>query len=124
MPIDATAITYDYSLATCTLRIASVHTVTSGVADFSLPTSTIVEYAHGAPDATGAQVLATVESATCTSGVPRNAAVIGEFGLGRIAYLGLPYLANAVTYTNGDLRSGSADRLLEQAVAWVSGLTD
>src|SRR5262249_31225825 len=64
--------------------------------------------AYAGPDA-GATVLAT------TNGAPT--AVSSPEGAGRGVYLGPIYSGGTSSYANGELRSGSADRLLEQAVA-------
>ncbi|MFN0053205.1 MAG: CARDB domain-containing protein [Planctomycetales bacterium] len=84
----------------------STHPVTQGLSDFA-PGGTYSEYSPGGIDA-GATILATANgTATVVVGAPGN---------GRAAYLGLTYLYS-FNATNS-LRSGSADRLLEQAVAW------
>ena len=63
----------------------------------------------------GAALLAT------TSGFV--AAAAGELGAGRSAYLGPIYAGYADGWNTAALRSGDADRLLEQAVSWVAGPT-
>jgi hypothetical protein len=48
------------------------------------------------------------------------AAVAAEIGSGKSVYLSPIYTAETI-YGNSDLRSGMADQLLEQAVAWAAG---
>ena len=92
-----------------TLQILdNTHTVTQGLSNFVL-TRAESEYAQGAVDA-GATILATA------GGQP--AVVVGAPGQGRSVYLGPTYLYRY--NSNNALRSGNADRLLEQAVAWAA----
>ena len=94
--------------------------ITAGLPQtFPLPTSRDVEYTALPPDNDGAQNLGSVSSPQCNQPTPRNTIVAGPQGQGRIAYLGLLYLAALEDYDNTDLRSGAPDRLLEQAVAWA-----
>jgi uncharacterized membrane protein len=98
--------------------LTTAHPVTAGLSDFALPTSGDVEISPFAPDATNGQVLGTASGGGCTNATT-NTIVVGELGSGRLVYLGPVYLGS-VNYNNGDLRSGSPDRLLEQAVAWAA----
>lgn len=86
--------------------VDSSHPVTQGVENF---TATYIENsALGAEP--WAQILAT------TGG--RATAVVGEPGLGRSVYLGPTFSESGGSYP--ELRSGAADRLFEQAVAWAA----
>src|SRR6185295_5007644 len=79
-----------------------------GVASFG--NSTYVEYPALGVDA-GSTVLATA------NGAPE--VVIREIANGRSVYLGPLYAGDVFNYPNANLRSGPADRLLEQAVIWA-----
>ncbi|MES9903225.1 MAG: hypothetical protein ABW168_11210, partial [Sedimenticola sp.] len=81
------------------------HAVTAGVSNFFTPYS---RYATSGIDA-GATVLGVIGSAEMV--------VVGDVGSGHTAYLGLSY-ADTTRYS--ELRSGTADRLFEQAVAWAA----
>ncbi len=98
--------------------LSSAHPVTAGLSDFTLPTSGDVEISPLGPDASNGLLLGTA-SGSCQNATA-NSIVVGEVGTGRLVYLGPVYLGNASVYSNGDLRTGSADRLLEQAVAWAA----
>jgi Ca2+-binding RTX toxin-like protein len=89
---------------------ATDHPVTAGVSPF---TPSLAEVALGAVDP-GATLLALSGS--------RPAAVAGPVGTGRGVYLGPLYTGRGF-YDTTDLRTGNADRLLEQAVAWVRNAT-
>ncbi len=88
------------------------HPVTTGVANFTLQTSTYSTYSTTGPDLPNGQSLAT------SCGNP-HAVVVGEAGLGRSVFLGPLYQGDA-SYNNADVRSGDPDQLLEQALAWVA----
>src|SRR3954471_2828329 len=90
-----------------TITPTGSHPITDGVASFNV--STYVEYPYFGID-TGSTLLAT------GSGVP--VAVSAEIANGRSVYLG-PVYAGGPGYDVAALRSGDADRLLEQAVVWV-----
>ncbi len=96
------------------------HAITDGVGSFSLPTSTWVETTLSNPNVTNGQVHGNVTS-SCSQGGLHNVVVSGEIGSGRTVYVGVLYTGATSTYTNGDVRTGSADRLFEQAVAWAAG---
>jgi hypothetical protein len=103
-----------------TLQIVSdAHPVTAGLSDFVLPTSADIEVSPNAPDATNGEVLGTATSGSCNTSGALNAIVVGNLDDANLVYLGPLYLGST-DYNNGDLRSGSPDRLLEQAVAWAA----
>lgn len=87
----------------------TVHPVTTGVSSFTPSDNT--ESSSGGADI-GSTTLATTNGAATV--------VVASSGSGKSAYLGPLYSAHT-GYNNADLRSGNADRLLEQAVAWVAG---
>lgn len=66
----------------------------------------------------GATVLATSSSA----GNPA-AVIVRQPGQGRSVYLGELFTADTSSYGNSGLRTGEADKLLEQAIAWGSEAT-
>jgi len=100
--------------------LTNSHPVTAGLSDFALPTSGDVEISPFAPDATNGQVLGTATATGGCTDSPTNTVVVGELGSGHLVYLGPVYLGSVGLYNNGDLRTGSPDRLLEQAVAWAA----
>jgi len=83
------------------------HPVINGVGGF---TPTTIEFSRSGVDP-GATVLAT------TNG--QATVVVGATGSGRGVYLGPIYSASS-SFDTSSLRSGSGDRLLEQAVAWAA----
>ena len=93
------------------------HPVTAGIVSF-VDDSTDMEISPLPPDAANGTVLATANAMSCTDPV-RNVVVVGNLGPGRIVYLGPLYMAN-VSYQNTGLRSGTPDRLFEQAVNWAA----
>jgi hypothetical protein len=99
--------------------LVSNHPVTEGLSDFVLTTSADIEVSPNPPDATNGQILGTATSGSCSSSGALNAIVVGNLGDANLVYLGPVYLAQS-SYNVGDLRSGSPDRLLEQAVAWAA----
>lgn len=119
MPIDAYPDSSNhYCNSGGTLTITNnTHPVTQGVTTFTTASANI-EISPFAPDTSGGLVLGTASASSCTNTVT-NALVVGEVGSSRTVYLGLLYMANS-SYNPADLRSGMADRLLEQAVAWAS----
>lgn len=85
------------------------HPVTAGVSSFA--TTTLSEYPSSSPQLdAGAVVLGTA------NGQPEI--VVGKPGNGRSVFLGPAYLGTS-QYFRTELQSLSADRLLEQAVAWA-----
>jgi len=85
--------------------------IVTGVGNFTVGGYT--EYAAGSPRVDAdAVTLATAEA--------MPVAASKEFGAGRSVYLG-PIYAGSNSFSTSDLRSGNADRLLEQAVAWAAG---
>ncbi len=97
---------------------APAHPVTAGITSF-VDNSNDMEISPFGPDATNGLVLATASAASCTN-TTRNVVVVGELGTGRLVYLGPLYMANT-SYANSGLRTGTPDRLFEQAVAWAAG---
>jgi len=57
--------------------------------------------------------------ATSLATIDGKVAVAYQDAIGRSVYLGLMYVSNT-NYNNAGLRTGSADRLFEQAVAWAA----
>ena len=86
------------------------HPVTQGITSFSLGNNTEAPFTAPLADA-GATILGT------TSG--QVTVVVGPAGNGRGVYLGPTYVGSS-QYLSPDLRTGSGDRLLEQAVAWAA----
>lgn len=102
IPVDTSARYAYHSSATVTIA-GGDHPVTAGVGGFVATT-------ESSSADTGATVLATV------NGAP--AVVVGEPGYGRSVYLGPIYSQSGGSYPA--LRSGDADLLFEQAVAWAA----
>ena len=122
MPIDAypgTSNNFCTGVPSTVQILISNHPVTEGLSDFVLATSANIEVSPNPPDATNGQILGTATSGSCSSSGAFNAIVVGNLGDANLVYLGPIYLAQA-DYDVGDLRSGSPDRLLEQAVAWAA----
>ena len=93
--------------------VGVTHAVTVGVSAFGISGGDDAEYPATSPVVdSGATVLATV------SGQPT--VVAGPAGSGRSVYLGPIYAAASGTYNTAELRVGAPDRLLEQALHWVS----
>jgi hypothetical protein len=87
---------------------AAAHPITNGVGNIAISIFDVVEVPTGGVDA-NATVLATANGSAV--------AAAGPAGNGRGVYLGPVY--SAVGVNNAELRTGSADRLLEQAVNWA-----
>jgi len=122
MPIDAypgTSNNFCTGVPSTVQILISNHPVTEGLSDFVLATSANIEVSPNSPDATNGQILGTATSGSCSSSGAFNAIVVGNLGDANLVYLGPIYIAQA-DYDVGDLRSGSPDRLLEQAVAWAA----
>ncbi len=120
LPIDAypDATNYYCDGGTLTLTILDdTHPVTSGLTDITTDSADI-EFNPFTVDGDNAEVLGTATGNSC-NGSPTQALVTGDLGLGHVVYIGLLYGASD-GYNIDDLRSGQADQLLEQAVAWVS----
>jgi hypothetical protein len=105
IPVNTQA-SYDYTVSGTLTLNGTVHPVTTGVSNF--PVSSFIEFSFGGVADSGSTVLAANASV-----------VVASSGSGKAAYLGPIYSGNT-GYGNSDLRSGNADRLLEQAVAWVA----
>jgi hypothetical protein len=91
---------------------ATVHPVTAGITPF-VDNSNHIEI----PDAglpAGATVLATT-----SGGSNPPVVVVRQPGLGRSVYLGELFTADVSSYSTSGLRTGQADKLLEQAIAWA-----
>lgn len=99
---------YDVSFNGAVTINSVLHPITSGVG--SIGPETYVE--TGTLDM-GATALGTAAGNGQT-------AIAYQDTTGRSVYLGLLYMANAAGYGNGGLRTGNADRLFEQAVAWAA----
>lgn len=91
---------------------ATVHPVTAGVTPFS-DGSNDIEFPPAGFE--GSSIILADETTTATSVV-----AVRQPLSGRSVYLGELYTAVVGHYNNTGLRSGMADRLLEQAVAWAS----
>ncbi len=118
MPIDAypdSSNYYCYGALRMNIS-ATVHAVTSGLPATISTTSADIEI-NPLPVDSGATILGT-GGGSCTSGTT-TAIVVDDYGSGRTVYLGFLYMA-AAGYSTSDLRSGNADRLLEQAVNWAA----
>ncbi|MBD2072959.1 DUF4347 domain-containing protein [Phormidium sp. FACHB-592] len=98
---------YQYLTNTTVVPNGNFHPITTGVSSFA---SAYTEAPSGGIDP-GATTLATVSSSPVV--------VVGNKGLGKSVYLGPDYSGSS-NYPNPGLRSGDADRLLEQAVNWVA----
>jgi len=113
VPIDQASKNGNYCSKPVAVTFSGDHPVTEGISDFTDETTNYWE-APGPLDA-GATSLAscrpdysvvTVQEATSSHG--------------RQVYLGGIYFGSLDSYNNEGLRSGEADQLLEQAVAWAS----
>jgi hypothetical protein len=92
------------------------HPITQGLANFATGAA-FTEVNRFAAEADDTVLAAIV-------GAPADLAVAVKENVGaggRTVYLGPIYLANTGNYSQGSLRSGSSDQLLEQAVAWAAG---
>ena len=85
-----------------------LHDITSGVSSFSV-SGCCIEVASALD--LGATSLATADG---------SAAVAYQDTVGRSVYLGALYTANPDNYNVNGLRTGAADRLLEQSVYWAA----
>ena len=103
IPVD-TSTSYNYNLNPSISVLDSTHPVTAGVASGFFP-GDYVEFPNNGADP-GTTVLATA------NGQP--AVVVDSPNRGRSVYLGPIYMTNG-----SSMRTGNADRLLEQAVAWA-----
>ena len=97
------------------------HPITDGVSGFAIDADSNVEVPiNNTPD-DGATVIANISA----GGSTRLGGVVFEVGTGgRSVYLGPLYMADAVFYDTGDLRTGEPDQLLEQAVAWAANVPE
>jgi uncharacterized membrane protein len=87
----------------------TAHPVTAGIVSFT-DNSNFIEYS-AVGLAGGATSLATASG--------KDVVVVRQPGLGRAVYLGELFTADPAANNNG-LRTGTADQLLQQAVAWAS----
>jgi hypothetical protein len=90
--------------------------ITQGVSDIPV-SGCCIEVGHQID--VGATLLGHTTGTVFGGGAPNAPALVSSDADGRSVYLGLLYMAN-VSYGNGGLRSGNADRLFEQAVAWAA----
>ncbi len=118
-PIDSYSFHYAWG-NNSNVAVSSIsHPVTDGLAGTTIAgNANHVEASASSCDATNCQVLGTLSGGSVNNS-GTNAIVVGEYGGGRIVFLGQLYMA-ASGYNNTSLRSGDADRLLEQAVAWIA----
>ncbi len=98
---------YNYAHNTTVSFTNSLHAITTGVTDFGV-SGCCVEVASALD--LGASSLATANGQTV---------VAYQDSVGRSVYLGVLYSANE-GYNIGGLRTGAADRLLEQSVSWAA----
>ena len=121
VPMKTTA-SYIFTRTETVSILDDTHPITRGLSDYDLTGGTgsdpccLESSSAGADD--DALVLA-------TWGPPNTAhplVAVGQYGAGNIVYLGHVYMAGT-RYDVTDLRSGPADQLLEQAVAYA-GCTD
>ncbi|HCH64433.1 MAG: hypothetical protein CL927_06965 [Deltaproteobacteria bacterium] len=123
-PIDAYTFHYAWGISSGIAISSTSHPVTSGLAGTTIPgNAAYVEASPSSCDATNCQVLGTITGGS-TINSATNAVVVGEYGSGRIVYLGQLFMANGSYYSNTGLRSGTADRLIEQAAAWIADGVD
>jgi CSLREA domain-containing protein len=109
--------TFNVSQGSESLNIVnSSHPVTAGLSDFA-PNGSLTETTPSPLEANDT-ALATI------SGRPDQIAVAVKeaIGSGRSVYLGPIYMGSTEGGTTTALRSGSADRLLEQAVSWAANV--
>jgi hypothetical protein len=95
--------------------LVPTHPIMTGITNFA-PGAADIEVNRFAPEADDTVLAAIV-------GAPGDMSVAVKETVGsggRTAYLGPIYLASTSGYSQGSLRSGNSDRLLEQAVAWAA----
>ena len=111
-PINESSSDNGYCAGPTSVSITGEHPITDGVSNFT-DTSNYAE--TPGPLDSDATSLAT---AGCNGS---SVLTIAERSTGgRVVYIGLLILGNSSAYNNGGLRSGDADQLIEQAVAWAS----
>ena len=109
---------YNYYQSNTSISLNTSHPITAGIGS-SLPITSsggefnYVEYSGGSLDS-GATSLGTIGG--------NSVLAAAQKGSGRGVYLG-PIYSGSFGYGNATLRSGAADRLLEQAVAWAATST-
>ncbi len=102
---------YNFGYSTDVINITdSSHAITTGVSNFQA-SANYVETGNDGVDP-GAFVLGNI-----VGSAPNAVSIAAQDDVGRSVYLGPLYMARD-TYDNAALRSGEADQLLEQAVAW------
>lgn len=110
VPVNVSGSSDSYVYQTVFIPVGS-HPILDGVPSFN--TGTYTQYPTGSPQVdAGATLLGT------TSGYV--AAAAAQIGMGRSVYLGPIYAGYHSGWNTAALRTGAADRLLEQAVAWAS----
>lgn len=109
----APAGSYTYTSNATLTFTGGTHPITTGLPSSFVPSGNYVEHNSGSLPS-GDLVLGT--SAGNNSFIVRDNIGSGD---GRSAYLGILYVANASYNTTG-LTTGTADRLLEQTVAWLA----
>ncbi|NUM33998.1 MAG: choice-of-anchor D domain-containing protein [Candidatus Brocadiae bacterium] len=105
---------YSYT-SSATLNFTGSHPITQGLSSFA-PGANYVEV-NTATLPSGSTVLGYTNSTSNKALMVRDSIGAGQ---GRSAYLGVLYLASVSGYSTTPLKSGSADRLLEQTVAWLA----
>ena len=95
--------------------LVPAHPIMAGIANFA-PGAEYIEVNRFAAEADDTVLAAIVGAASDISVAVKETVGSG----GRTAYLGPIYLANVSNYSQGALRSGDSDRLLEQAVGWAA----
>jgi MYXO-CTERM domain-containing protein len=115
LPIDQANATSGYCAGPTTITASLTHPVVEGITSF-VDTSTYTE--TPGPALADAEVVATAGCNTAPAVITRE----GTASRGRQVYLGSLYFGGETDYNNTGLRAGEADRVLEQAVAWASGL--
>ncbi len=102
---------YNYSYDSSLHIVNAANPITQGVNDIAVSGCCI----EGGVADVGATVLATTDGFD---------ALAYQDAIGRSAYIGLLYFGNESNYHNTGLRTGDADRLLEQTVAWAGTSTN
>ncbi len=107
VPVNTVA-SYGFLMNQSVIPNGTIHPITTGVSPFLV--SSFNEYATGGIDS-GATTLATASG--------QSVVVVANKVSGKSVYLG-PIYSGKSSYSTTDLRTGNADRLLEQAVAWAA----
>lgn len=112
---------YFYSPPFTVSPISGSHPIVSGVTSFS-DSSNNIEFSSGGLNPGATAILKASGGSTEPSGFNNTTiGAVAKPGLGASVYLGNMYMARA-SYNNTGLRTGMADRLLEQSVAWAANV--